>query len=82
LVKPVADSWEKMFGVPLPFWSLLPWLLNAVIALVAILLSYAVGFVTAKGVAHFSSHPVDLQRWGAIASILGLLLSLLLLIVS
>ena len=77
LVKPVVESWEDLFGAPPPAWSLLPVLLASLFVLAGTALGYGVGFLAAKGITRFSSHRTDLQRWGAIASILGLLFSLI-----
>lgn len=80
-MKPVVESWEELFGTPPPAWSLLPVLVPSLIVLAGTAAGYGVGFLAAKGLSRVSSHRLDLQRWGAVASILGFLLSLLTLFV-
>jgi hypothetical protein len=77
-VKPIVTLWEEMLGIPMPSYNVGPIILKALFLLAITAIACIGGIGIAKFVnRHSYGNNADLQTWGAIASILGLIIGIL-----
>lgn len=78
LVRPIVYIWESSLGTPLPSYNIGPILIKTAFLLVLVGGSCVGGIILAKYIRDkYPEIDVNLQTWGAIASIIGLLVGIL-----
>jgi hypothetical protein len=76
LIKPIVDSWDRLFSIPFPSLDLLFVLLTVLTVIGSTGIAFLFGRFTGKGINKFRVEPIDVNYIGAICSIAGLLVSI------
>lgn len=78
LARPIVQIWESIFGIPMPAYNFGPIFLKAIFLLFLTAISFIGGISLARFINNrFYDMDLNLQTIGAIASILGLLIGIL-----
>lgn len=77
IVQPIKIIWEDLLGIPLPSYNIGPIVIKAVLLIIIVIITFLIGIALGKIFKRiFNDYDLDLQWWGAISSIIGLIIGI------